>query len=172
LVSWHSIYLSLNKIPQFCKIRYHDVPQCEAWIDGLTKVPDPLAANPVCFPPYPLAACNASHCLRSNFLIRNEIRSGGDEMKPHNHEDCEMYAKIKKIELIEGYNWKYFPSPDGSKNCLAIFYSPVEVRPPSLPYFKQTAALPCARLLINPFSDEFFQDCIEETADLIRAVAA
>ncbi len=74
--------------------------------------------------------------------------------------------------MLEGVNWRHFPNPNGSNKVLAIFYSPVQVRYPILPYFKKTANLPCGRLLISPFTDEFFQDCLQSTQDVISTVSS
>jgi hypothetical protein len=71
--------------------------------------------------------------------------------------------------LIEGSHWRHFPS---DSDTLCVFYAPVEVPSPKLPYFKSTADLPVGRLLVNPGTDEFYQDCADDVQEIVARVSS
>jgi pimeloyl-ACP methyl ester carboxylesterase len=89
---------------------------------------------------------------------------------------AERFGKTVGVEtrlsdaLVEGTHWRHFPATGERPRTLAIFYAPVELRPPTLPYFRTVGAIACASLLINPGTNNFFQDCIESTTEIIHRV--
>ena len=76
------------------------------------------------------------------------------------------------LTLEENRHWRHFPSKNGKSKHLAVFYSPAQIREPRLPYFKKSAELDCGRLLISPFNDEFYQDCISSVLSVLSDVSA
>jgi hypothetical protein len=72
--------------------------------------------------------------------------------------------------LLEGTHWRHFPSEDS--DALAIIYAPVNLASPKLPHYERTSRLRCARLLINPGTNNFYQDCIAGVSDVVARISS
>ena len=66
--------------------------------------------------------------------------------------------------LVNGRHYCLFPK---NSDTLVVSYAPVELVLGQLPHYKRLASLDVDRLAINPGTDNFYQDCLDEVSALI-----